>query len=133
MSRSAEFDAAYRMSHRPSVDGPGLHAAHEVYPDIHEHPEYYLTAHTPEERSVRRETMSALRSAKDKPDADVKVHRAVPTHVNEIHPGDWVTPSRSYAEQHAGGEGGMHVISTTAKAKHLIATGDHPPEFGYNP
>lgn len=130
MSRSGEFDTGYRMSHRPAVEGPGMHEAHEVYPDIHEHPEYYLSSHEPEDRRVKTETMRALGAARGRPDADVTMHRAVPVHVNDIHHGDWVTPSRSYAEQHAAGDSGMHVISVTAKAKHLIATGDHPPEFG---
>lgn len=110
-----------------------MHQAHEVYPDIHEHPEYYLSSHEREDRAVRSETMGALRSTRDRPDADVTIHRAVPRHVIDIHPGDWVTPSKTYAHQHAAGEGDFHVISKTVKAKHLLPSGDHPPEFGYQP
>ena len=110
-----------------------MHDAHEAYPDIHEHPEYYLTAHDSDDRRVKSETTRALAATRGRPDADVTMHRAVPKHVSEIHPGDWVTPSKSYAQQHAAGESDMHVISAKTKAKHLIASGDHPPEFGYAP
>lgn len=133
MSRAQEFSDSYRMQHRPPGAGVGMHQAHELYPDIHEHPEYYLTTHDHQERRVANQTISALKATKDQPDAQVTMYRAVPKHVVDIHPGDWVTPSRSYAEQHAAGEGGMHVISGTAKARHLAPSGDHPPEFGYHP
>ncbi len=133
MSRSQEFTDGYRMTHRPPPTGPGMHAAHEVYPDIHEHPEYYLSRHETSDRKVADETMRALRSTRGRPDAEVPMYRAAPKHVTEIHPGDWVTPSRSYAQQHAAGEGNFHVIKQTAKARHLLPSGDHPPEFGYQP
>ncbi len=133
MGRAQEFSDSYRMSHRPPSSGTAMHEAHHVYPDIHEHPEYYLTKHDSQERRVANETMRALTTTKGKPDASVTMYRAVPKHVTQIHPGDWVTPSRTYAQQHAAGEGDFHVISGSAKAKHLLASGDHPPEFGYQP
>ena len=78
-----------------------------------------------------------LDPVKDKPDAMVTVHRAVPHGVTDINPGDWVTPSKSYAKQH-----GMHesdpkqdlpVISKKVRAADLRTDGDSVNEFGYFP
>lgn len=148
MTRQEDFDDGYRMAHRPGDDGPGLHNAEEVYPDIHEHPEYYSAGHgmrqlakkpTPEGRfAVRQiradnEALNVMKTARGNPEAMVTMHRAVPHGVAHIHPGDWVSTSHEYARMHVESslEGHGKVISARVPAKHLHATGDGIHEFGY--
>jgi hypothetical protein len=53
-----------------------------------------------------------------------------------INKGDWVTPSRSYAEQHGSREFGeryYRILTKTVPAKHLFTNGDSVQEFGYDP
>ena len=80
---------------------------------------------------------SYLRSIRNRPDAEVKIYRAVPNkdEIKDINPGDWVAISHNYAKDH--GElrfGDDHKILTkTVKAKELFASGDSYHEFGYHP
>jgi hypothetical protein len=131
VTRSEEFDAGYRMSHRPADSGPGLHEAERVYPDVHEHPEYYGGYG---DKAVDRQSFGAMSRARGNPDKVVDMHRAVPDGVTGIHPGDWVTTSRAYAQQHLDGpmEGRGHVVTAPAQAQHLHPTGDYHPEYGYS-
>jgi len=146
VSRGDEFDDGYRMAHRPGDDGPGLHNVDEVYPGIHEHPEHYDSGmrslarqQTPEGEFARRsiradhETFASIRAARGNPEATVMMHRAVPAHVTHIHPGDWVTTSRTYAEMHNDSnlDGQGKILSARVPAKHLSATGDYIHEYGY--
>lgn len=72
--------------------------------------------------------------AKGKPDYEVEVHRAAPKHAKSISPGDWVTTSRKYAENHGESAlgGNYKILSKKVKAKHLSTAGD-PQEYGYHP
>jgi hypothetical protein len=126
MSRSEEFDAGYRMQHQP-FEASRFHEADKAYPDIYEHPEYYKT----HDQAHDAESLSAIRGAKGNPEKKVRMYRAVPKHVNQINPGDWVTTSRSYAQDHAYGEKDWHILNAVAKANDLIHTGDSIHEQGY--
>lgn len=137
--------AAHQTGHRPMPDGPGLHEAHEAYPDIHEHPEYYT--HRPSRsldpetqrynrtaQAADRETLGAMRTTRGKPEAKVTMYRAAPKNIDAIHTGDWVTPSRHYAQQHLESNGqkdwAVHAVKGV-QAQHLRATGDYIHEYGY--
>ncbi len=122
-----QFD--YRMQHQPAESGEPMHAIKDTFPDIHKHPEYYHHGG----RSYD-ESMSAIRMAKDKPEAQVTIYRSVPRHVTSINDGDWVTPSRQYAKQ----EGYLDnvptkVLSMKVPAKHLRTEGNDVNEWGYFP
>ena len=69
----------------------------------------------------------------------IKVYRAVPDSVvnPQINPGDWVTPSRKYAEDHGKGnlgEGqGYTVLEKEIPASQLFTDGNSLLEWGYDP
>jgi GNAT superfamily N-acetyltransferase len=76
-----------------------------------------------------------IRSLRGKPDAQVKVYRAVPKGATDkINPGDWVTPNRQYAIGHGERfDGGMDVIERTVRAGDLYTEGNSIFEFGWSP
>ena len=75
--------------------------------------------------------MTAMK-AKNKPDFEVEIYRAVPKGVKDINSGDWVTTSRKYADMHGESalSGDYEIISKKVKAKNLYSAGD-PQEYGY--
>jgi uncharacterized ParB-like nuclease family protein len=77
--------------------------------------------------------VAALR-AKNKPDAEIEIFRAVPKGVKDINDGDWITTSKTYANWHGENvlNGEYDLISKKVKAKTLSSEG-YPYEFGYNP
>ena len=133
MEHSRQFDS-YRMSHQPDLgeEAVGAHEAHKLYPDLHENPRLYTTG----EGAPDRETMTALRRAKDKPDATVTIHRSTPS--GQINPGDWVSLSKTYAKQH-----GFHatdpkqdvpVVSMKVPAREVReGSGNSIHEWGWHP
>jgi hypothetical protein len=78
-----------------------------------------------------------IQSTKGKPDAPVKVFRAIPKGIqsNEINPGDWITTIKSYAVQHGEGAlgGDYKILEKTVNAGDLYTNGDSIFEFGYDP
>lgn len=82
-----------------------------------------------------RQSIDRLRSAKGSPDAEVTIYRAVPKG-QSIRPGDWVSLSQSYAEDHGEatlGIGGYEVVSKIVKAKDVFTDGNSVNELGYQP
>ena len=131
-------DDSYRMSHQPSEVGPRAHDLTEdggegeyLTDDVYANPERYSGAGT----TVIRETMAQLRQAKGNPDAIVTIHRWAPEG-NAIEAGNWVSLSKTYAEQHgesnSSGKAGS-VISLDVPAKTIRFAGDDLAEFGYWP
>lgn len=126
----------YRMQHQAPTRGDGSYGSpatnvEEVMPDFYKHPEYYTTGMD----KADKESIAALMSIKDNPDAKVTIYRAVPGNVSQINQGDWITLSHSYAVGHTGyleNENG-HVISQTVSAKDLWFDGNSVNEFGYDP
>lgn len=104
---------------------------------------YYRTYHhskarqeTPDLYAEEPQTLNTLNDARGNPDMGVIVHRAVPHGVTEIHPGDWVTPTRSYAEQHRESnlpEGEGVILSRKVRAGDLYTEGNSIHEWGWNP
>lgn len=124
----------YGMQHRPadSSYGVSMHDPEDMFPDILEHPEYYATG----DEAVDQESMAAIRKAvQGGPETPIKVYRAAPAAAERINPGDWVTPSRTYAEDHmerAYDDGEGTVLEATALAKELHSAGDIA-EWGWTP
>ncbi len=135
---SATEDGSYRMSHQPSEVGPRAHNLTEdggegeyLTDDVYAHPERYSGAGA----TVVKETMAQLKQAKGNPDAIVTIHRWAPEG-NAIESGNWVSLSKTYAEQHgesnSSGKAGS-VISLEVPAKTIRFAGDDLAEFGYWP
>lgn len=143
----------YMMEHRPAEPGSGaqFHEAEQVMPDVSgPKGEHFYDHHAfadqlgpakrvPFSQSPSAESFQQIRAAKDNPDAEVKIYRAVPKVEHGINPGDWVTSSRRYAQQHArqgnpdGSANDWPVVEGRAKASELWGHGDDVNEWGYHP
>ena len=125
--------AGYKTNHRPDEDGPSANnlLQGDMAPrDIYEHPDWYGRTGI-----VLKETMAVLRQARGNPNAEITIYRTSP--VRELNPGDWVTMSISYAEEH-----GRHPSDAAldqkphayrVKAKDVRWAGDDLAEWGYFP
>jgi predicted GNAT family acetyltransferase len=85
------------------------------------------------DRLVDSEWRIAALKTRGKPDAEIEVYRAVPKGVKDINSGDWVTTSKTYADQHGERtlDGDYEIIKRKVKARTLSSEG-YPYEFGYN-
>lgn len=131
----AAADDDWRMQHRPpGRDGIPLHDMTANLPaDVYTHPHYYADMSDPSTQ----DSVSTMRRVRGKPDAKVKVYRALPAeHAHKgIGPGDWVTTSKEYARIHGRQSDPKHdwpVISATVRAGDLHTDGDDFREYGYN-
>lgn len=121
----------YRGRHQPPGRdyGAPMHDVEMMFPNFYERPELYKTYNDSDPESVR-----PIMSSRGNPDAAVQIHRAVPKGVDTINPGDWVTPSRGYAEFHR--EANVpdgHVISREVRAGDLFSEGNSIHEWGWHP
>lgn len=130
-----EKEEDYKMTHRPDNDWhmtpDDLLGEDSVAPkDVYEHPEYY-TIHS--NKNVVKETKEALEKVKGNPDAKITIYRA--TTGDTINEGDWVTLSKSYAEDHNYSQldGKGKVISKEVPVKDVEWAGDDLSEWGYFP
>ena len=130
-----EKEEDYKMTHRPDNDWhmtpDDLLGEDSVAPkDVYEHPEYY-TIHS--NKNVVKETKEALEKVKGNPDAKITIYRA--TTGDTINDGDWVTLSKSYAEDHNYSQldGKGKVISKEVPVKDVEWAGDDLSEWGYFP
>jgi len=82
---------------------------------------------------IDNEWWKAAYLAKDNPTRPTRIYRAVPKGVTDINSGDWVTTSKTYAQNHGESalNGDYDIISKTVKANQLSSEG-YPYEFGYN-
>ena len=134
----AEPDVSYRGLHQPDPDGPPANNLLDqsgewgMPDDVYDHPEFY----TGDPRSTwARETIRVLRAYRGKPDdTPITVYRASPGPIN---PGDWITLSRAYAEQHAMSNSDpaedLPVQEATVPVGSVRFAGDDLSEFGYFP
>ena len=76
---------------------------------------------------------SIIQKARDNPNLQVVIYRAVPAGVTEINDGDWVTLSKKYATTHAKGEKGWKILNKKVKASELYTDGNSWDEWGWNP
>jgi hypothetical protein len=87
------------------------------------------------------ESYNIITKAKDNPDMEVTIYRAVPNedNITKINEGDFVTLSKKYAELHgASGYGSMgndagKILEMKVKVKDLYWDGNDVNEFGYFP
>ena len=130
-------DTTYRMQHQaPGRDG-GIPATNieEGMADATD-PKLQMAIYGTGDDISDRETFAVLNQIQNDPDAMVTVYRAVPGDVNTINPGDWVTLSENYANQHnnfyLSNENGK-VIAVQVRAGDLFTDGNSINEFGYDP
>lgn len=119
----------YFMNHRPSEGYGNASNFEKNMPDIFEHPEWYLNL----DEKYNRESLNALKKVRSNPEAELTIYRA--TVGNKINPGDWVTPSKLYAEYHNNSQfdGKGNILEMKVKAKDIQFAGDDINEFGYFP
>lgn len=104
--------------------------------DYFSHPERYSqnTPHGLESVKAINEAIKAIKNGEK--DVKVKVYRAVPTSVKEgkLRNGDWVTPSKKYADIHGNNrlEGKYRIIEDEVPATQLWWDGNDANEFGFD-
>ena len=104
--------------------------------DYFSHPERYSqnTPHGLESVKAINAAIDAIKNGEK--DVKVKVYRAVPTSVKEgkLRNGDWVTPSRKYADIHGNNrlEGKYRIIEDEVPATQLWWDGNDANEFGFD-
>ena len=104
--------------------------------DYFSHPERYSqnTPHGLESVKAINAAIDAIKNGEK--DVKVKVYRAVPTSVKEgkLRNGDWVTPSKKYADMHGANrlEGKYRIIEDEVPATQLWWDGNDANEFGFD-
>ena len=104
--------------------------------DYFSHPERYSqnTPHGLESVKAINTAIDAIKNGEK--DVKVKVYRAVPTSVKEgkLRNGDWVTPSKKYAEMHGTHrlDGKYRIIEDEVPATQLWWDGNDANEFGFD-
>jgi len=75
-----------------------------------------------------------IQRARNNPDMEVTVYRAVPDDVTDINPRDWVSLTRDYAKAHGESalDGKYRIIETKTKASNLFNEG-YVDEWGFDP
>lgn len=121
----------------PDLSLEDISLGYTVQPDdIFDHPERYMQSDSTSKEAARaiKATLNALK--KGNKDAKIKMFRAVPLSVKEgrLRNGDWVTPSRAYADMHGNHrlEGEYRVIEEEVPAKDLWWDGNDVREWGYD-
>ena len=138
-SDDIRFMPDYSGEHRaPQRDyGAPLDNLKGVYPDDVYGPTGALYYGHASGDATDKAAIRIIQSARNKPDAPVKVFRAIPKSIqsNEINPGDWITTIKSYAVQHGEGPlgGDYKILEKTVPAGDLYTNGDSIFEFGYDP
>ena len=104
--------------------------------DYFSHPERYSqnTPHGLESVKAINTAIDAIKNGEK--DVKVKVYRAVPTSVKEgkLRNGDWVTPSRKYADMHGNSrlDGKYRIIEDEVPANQLWWDANDANEFGFD-
>jgi len=153
--KTKEIDTSYRMQHQARGLEPDAIRLDDLTKDISGnragYPSDFYTPkgqriYSPGPRTANDEygianqqSYNMILKAKNKPNADITIYRAVPKNVKNINKGDFVTLSPKYAELHAasgygrrGNEAGK-VIKQKVKVKDLIWDANDVNEFGYFP
>jgi len=127
-------------SHRPAgpeYGAPFWKADDGMYPeDVYSPDALKLYGSGPDMRTAESEVLSAMRKARGNPDYELTIYRAVsPDDSRDWREGDWVTPSKAYADQHGRGPlNGKYVVrSKKVKARTLWTEGNSLLEWGYHP
>ena len=123
----------YRVAHK--APGPQYSPAYnleEYYPNIYsKNGIRYYGGFFEDKEDLK--VFALFHKIKDKPNSIVTIYRSVPSEVNTINIGDWVTVNKKYAETHAWSEDDWKILSLKVKAKDIFNNGDSIYEFGYYP
>lgn len=134
-----ESDEARRadIENSPDVNLEDIALGYNLQPDDYfDNPRAYMnnTAHGLESANVIKNALDAIKNGEK--DVKVKVYRAVPTSVKEgkLRNGDWVTPSKKYAEMHGDNrlDGKYRIIEDEVPADQLWWDGNDANEFGFD-
>ena len=134
-----ESDEARRadIENSPDVNLEDIALGYNLQPDDYfDNPRAYMnnTAYGLESAHVIKNALDAIKNGEK--DVKVKVYRAVPTSVKEgkLRNGDWVTPSKKYAEMHGDNrlEGKYRIIEDEVPANQLWWDGNDVNEFGFD-
>lgn len=134
-----ESDEARRadIENSPDVNLEDIALGYNLQPDDYfDNPRAYMnnTAHGLESAHVIKNALDAIKNGEK--DVKVKVYRAVPTSVKEgkLRNGDWVTPSKKYAEMHGDNrlDGKYRIIEDGVPASQLWWDGNDANEFGFD-
>ena len=116
----------YRGSHQPAQYAPASDLE-SVQPDILAHPDWYTGF-----GHQLPEFWPTIVRNQGNPDAMITVYRGMPQGAGrQLERGNWVTLSRSYAEDHIDGEEGWHVVAHRVRLGDLWWAGDDLAEWGY--
>ena len=121
----------------PDLNVEDMAAGYSNQPqDIFVHPNKYSQG-LPTSKESGKSIQTAIDDIRNgKKDVKVKVYRAVPTSVKEgkLRNGDWVTPSKKYAELHGDNrlEGKYRIIEDEVPATQLWWDGNDVNEFGFD-
>ena len=125
------------IENAPDVNLEDIALGYSLQPDDYfSHPERYSqnTPHGLESVKAINTAIDAIKNGEK--DVKVKVYRAVPTSVKEgkLRNGDWVTPSKKYAEMHGDHrlEGKYRIIEDEVPANQLWWDGNDANEFGFD-
>ena len=125
------------IDNAPDVNLEDIALGYSLQPDDYfSHPERYSqnTPHGLESVKAINTAIDAIKNGEK--DVKVKVYRAVPTSVKEgkLRNGDWVTPSKKYAEMHGDHrlEGKYRIIEDEVPANQLWWDGNDANEFGFD-
>lgn len=122
-ARHDRFDQDHMFTQRPAKDNSRLR---ELGVDIPDH-----AAESDEDFEARKQRTREKRHAGEH---GVWIYRSAPKGVKEIGPGEWVSPSKSYARMHGKQEEkgkDWPVYKARVPAKHVRWAGDSLNEFGY--
>ena len=134
-----ESDEARRadIENSPDVNLEDIALGYNLQPDDYfNNPRAYMnnTAYGLESAHVIKNALDAIKNGEK--DVKVKVYRAVPTSVKEgkLRNGDWVTPSKKYAEMHGDNrlDGKYRIIEDEVPANQLWWDGNDANEFGFD-
>ena len=134
-----ESDEARRadIENSPDVNLEDIALGYNLQPDDYfDNPRAYMnnTAYGLESAHVIKNALDAIKNGEK--DVKVKVYRAVPASVKEgkLRNGDWVTPSKKYAEMHGDNrlEGKYRIIEDEVPANQLWWDGNDANEFGFD-
>ena len=134
-----ESDEARRadIENSPDVNLEDIALGYNLQPDDYfDNPRAYMnnTAYGLESAHVIKNALDAIKNGEK--DVKVKVYRAVPTSVKEgkLRNGDWVTPSKKYAEMHGDNrlDGKYRIIEDEVSANQLWWDGNDANEFGFD-
>lgn len=105
---------------------PPIFNMNSMMPGVYSNPHYY-------ENTYLDEIMPILEMVRNDPFALIPVYRSVPKGMqSEINPGDWVTPTRSYAEMHGERfDDGYDLLEEEVRAHTLLNEGNSLHEYGW--